>query len=185
MVTLAALWLPIVLSAVAVFVLSFLVWNVLPWHRSDYSGLAQEEQAREVLKDAAPGQYSIPHTADRGDFDKPEMQEKFKEGPVAFVTVFPRGLPNLPKSLVLWFLFNLAVGVMVAYVAGRTLAPGTEYLQVFRITCTVTWLAYGWAYVQEAIWFGRPWGVAIKYLFDALLYGLVTAGFFGWLWPAV
>ena len=89
------------------------------------------------------------------------------------------------KQFVLWFLFSVIVGVVCAYVAGRTLAPGTDYLQVFRVTGTVAWVAYGFAYVQEGIWFGRPWSFVFKQLFDALLYALVTAGAFGWLWPAM
>lgn len=183
MVTLVSLWLPIVLSAVGVFILSFLVWNVMPWHRRDFAGVPKEEQAREALRDLPPGQYNLPHVADRSELAKAEVQEKFREGPVAFLVVLPKGLPNLPKSLAIWFVFSLAVSTVTAYVAGRTLAPGADYLEVFRITGTVAWLAYAWSYVQEGVWFGRPWSFVGKMLFDGLLYALVTAGFFGWLWP--
>ena len=183
MITLAALWLPIVLSAVAVFFVSFVVWNFMPWHRNDYTGVPQEGRVRGLLKDLSPGQYNLPHVADRKDLGKPEVQAKFDEGPVAFLIVLRKGVPNLGKSLAVWFVFNLAVSVVAAYVAGRTLSAGVDYLEVFRITGTVAWVAYGWAYVQEGVWFGRPWSFVGKMLFDALLYGLVTAGFFGWLWP--
>lgn len=183
MVTLATLWLPIVLSAVGVFILSFLVWNVLPWHRNDFAAVPREEEARRALQGLDAGQYNLPHVADRADLAKAEVQEKFTEGPVAFLVVLPNGLPNLPKSLGLWFAFSLVVGVVAAYVAGRTLPAGAEYLEVFRITGTVAWVAYGWAYVQESVWFGRPWSFSFKMIWDALLYALVTAGVFGWLWP--
>lgn len=183
MVTLASLWLPIVLSAVGVFILSFLVWNFMPWHKSDFGQVPREEQAREALQGISPGQYNVPHVADRNDLAKAEVQEKFNEGPVAFLVVLPSRMPNLPKSLGLWFVFSVAVSGVAAYVAGQTLPAGNDYLEVFQITGTVAWVAYGWAYVQESIWFGRPWSFSLKMIWDALLYALVTAGVFGWLWP--
>jgi hypothetical protein len=183
MVSIASLWLPIVLSAVAVFILSSLVWMVLPWHKRDFSGLPDEPRAREALKDAAPGLYNIPHCAERADFQKPEHKKKLEEGPVALLTVVPRGEPAMGKSLVQWLVWTLVVGVVVAYLTSRTLDAGTHYLRVFQVAGTTAWIAYSWASVQEAIWFGKPWSFVTKQLFDGLLYALVTAGFFGWLWP--
>ena len=73
---------------------------------------------------------------------------------------------------------------VVAYVAGHTQPAGSVYLVVFRVTGTVAWAAYGLSHVSEAVWFARPWSGILKQLFDALLYGLVTAGAFDWLWPS-
>ncbi len=87
------------------------------------------------------------------------------------------------KKMVLSFVQNLTVAVLVAYMAGRTLSAGAEYLAVFRVAGTTAWLACGAAYISDAIWFGRTWKAIGKFQFDALLYGLVTAGIFGWLWP--
>ena len=50
MVTLASLWLPILLSAVAVFIASSLVHMVLKYHDSDYPGLPSEAQFRAGLR---------------------------------------------------------------------------------------------------------------------------------------
>ena len=42
MVSLADLWLPILLSAVLVFVASSLIHMVLGWHRHDFKGSSRE-----------------------------------------------------------------------------------------------------------------------------------------------
>ena len=187
MVPLGALWLPILVAAVLVFLVSAAVWMVLPHHRSDFAGLSNEEEVRSALAagDVSPGQYHIPYAGSREARQDPEMQKRFEEGPNAFLTVVSRGRPSMGKQFAGWFVFLLAVGVVCAYVAGQTLGPGAEYLEVFQITGTVAWAAYGFAYVQEAVWFGRPWGFVVKQILDALAYALVTAGAFGWLWPAM
>lgn len=183
MVSLASLWLPIVLSAVAVFILSSLVWMVLPWHKKDYRAVPNEPRAREALRDAAPGMYMIPYCSDRKEMQAPEHKKKLAEGPVAVLTVLPKGDPSMSRQLVLWFVWTLVVSFTAAYLASETLTAGVEYLKVFQIVGTTTWLAYSWATVLEGIWFGRPWRHVATHLFDGLLYALVTAGFFGWLWP--
>jgi hypothetical protein len=188
MVTIGSLWLPIVLSAVGVWIMSFIVWVLLPHHKRDYKQLPDEDAARAALapQSLAPGQYDIPHVTSMGEMKNPEIVQKFTDGPVGFLTVLPRRMPSMGKNMVLSFIFYLVVGVLVAYIASRILPPQPEYLKVFRMTGFTAWLAYGGvALAQDAIWFGRPWSAVIKNLFDALLYALVTAGFFGWLWPVV
>jgi len=183
MVSILSLWLPIVLSAVAVFFSSYLLWSLLPWHRSDFSKLPDEEAARAALRDVPPGAYTVPHTPDPKMLADPEHLKKWEEGPLGILTMMPKGPPRMGKTLGQWFVWTLLMAVFAAYVAGRTLGPGTAYLQVFRVVGTVTWLGYGTGLVQESIWFGRPWKLTVKQLVDALIYGLLTAGFFGWLWP--
>lgn len=183
MVTLAALWLPILVAAVLVFAASSAVWMVFPHHKNDFAGLADEEAVRDALADAEPGQYHVPHTPDREAYGSEEIQRKMEEGPVAMITLLD-GPPSRGRQLTQWFVYCAGVSLVAAYIAGRTLAPGAEYLEVFRVTGTVAWAAYGAGYVGDAIWFGRPWDFSVKMLADGLLYGLLTAGAFGWLWPA-
>lgn len=185
MVTFSELWLAILLSAALVWIGSAIVWMLLPHHRSDYKGLPNEEAARAVLGEQklTPGQYNIPHLAARDELQQPEGQRKFDEGPVGFLTVLPNGVPPMGKSMGLSFVYYLLIGIFIAYVASRTLSAGAEYLTVFRLTGTAAFLAYGFAVIPDAIWFGRPWSAVAKNLFDALLYALLTAGVFGWLWP--
>jgi hypothetical protein len=186
MVTIGALWLPILLSAIAVWVASALFWMVLPHHKSDFGKLPDEDAALQALNPQrlVPGQYSIPHATSPKDFQDPEIARKFEEGPVGFLTVVPSGAPAMGSKIMLSFVFYLLISTVVAYLASRTLDPGANYLAVFRVSGTVAWLAYGTATVPDAIWFGRPWSGIVKGLLDALAYALLTAGFFGWAWPA-
>ena len=114
----------------------------------------------------------------------PDTIAKFEEGPVGFMTVIPSGAPAMGQSLVLWFVYSVVVSLMVGYLTSRTVAPGADYLQVFRVAGTSACLAYAGAEPVRSIWWGRRWSVTLKQLVDGLIYGLVTAGAFGWLWPA-
>jgi hypothetical protein len=176
------LWLPILLSAVFVFVASSIVWMVLPWHRRDWIALPDEEKVRAALKGLSPGQYLVPW-CERSRMKDPDYQRKVQEGPIAFLIVRPAGKPGMGRQMGLWFAWTIVVSLLVAYVASRTLAPGTDYLEVFRIAGTVAWLTYAGATVTEAIWFGRSWRMVLGLQVDGLIYGLLTAGVFGWLWP--
>ena len=42
---------------------------------------------------------------------------------------------------------------------------------------------YAVALWQLSIWYGRSWRITIMYTLDGLIYALLTAGVFGWLWP--
>lgn len=183
MVSLAALWLPVVLSAIAVFILSSLVWMVFPWHRKDFQALPKEEAARAALRGTEPGLYTIPNAPDRAAMQDAGYKKKLAEGPVAFVVMLPNGDPAMSRTMVQWFLWSLVVSFTVAYVLSNTVPPGYGFLLPFQIGGTVAWLAYSWAYVQEGIWFGRPWPHVAKQLLDGLLYALATGAVFGWLWP--
>ena len=164
MVTIGSLWLAIILSAVIVWIASALVWMALPHHKSEFKGLPNEEAARGALtpQNLAPGQYNIPHVSSMKDVEKAEVRKKFEEGPACFITVVPRGVPAMGPRIVLSFVYFLVIGVMVAYVASRTLAPEADYLTVFRLTGTVAWLAYGTGIIPDAVWFGRPWSAVVK-----------------------
>jgi len=185
MVPITSLWLPIVLSAVFVFVASSIIHMVLTYHRSDYRKLPNEEIVREAMRkeSPAPGTYHFPHCGTMKEMGSPEMIEKFKQGPVGLVTIMPSGPPAMGKSLVTWFIYCLVVGFFVAYIAGRTLDVGTHYLAVFRVVGTVAFLSYSAARAADSIWMGVSWTTTLKHMFDGLVYGLLTAGVFGWLWP--
>jgi hypothetical protein len=184
MVPLAALWLPIVLSAVIVFVASSIMHMLLPYHRADYQRLPDEDKVLPVLRAAGlkRGLYVFPFCTHK-EMKSPAMVEKYKQGPVGMMTVFPSGPPAMPKFLGMWFVYCLIVGFFVAYLTGRTVVPGANYLVVFRVAGTAGFLAYGLGHISDGIWKGQTWSFAIKEVIDGLVYGLLTAGTFGWLWP--
>jgi hypothetical protein len=182
-VQLVSLWLPILLSAISVFIASSLVWTVVQWHNGDWHKLPDEEAARQALTGVPPGEYNIPHAADGKARRSPEWQQKYKEGPAAMLTVLPHGSMAMGKQFVQWILYCLAISLLVGYVAAATLPAGTAYLNVFQVTATTAWLAYSGSAAMGAIWFGHGWGRTVKEIIDGLVYALLTAGFFGWLWP--
>ena len=185
MVNVTELWLPIVLSAVVVFIVSSIMHMVLKYHKSDYKKLPNEESVQEALRKpgVTPGTYFFPYCGEMKELKTPEVIERFKKGPVGLMTVLPSGPPAMSKALVQWFVYCLAISFFVAYLTGRTVSAGAEYLAVFRVAGTVGFLGYAAAHATDSIWKGQPWSTTLKHMFDGLVYGLFTAGVFGWLWP--
>jgi hypothetical protein len=180
------LWLPILLSSVIVFVVSSAIHMLSPWHKSDYPKLANEDRVMDAMRPLAipPGDYMVPRPSGREEMRSPEFADKLKKGPVVILTVLPNGPGPMGKSLLLWFLYAAVVGVFAAYVAGRALPPGAEYLRVFQFAGVTAFVGYTVALWQMSIWYRRAWGTTIKATVDGLVYALLTAGVFGWLWPS-
>ncbi len=185
MTGLSALWLPILLSSVIVFVVSSAIHTATPWHKSDYPKVPNEAKVMDALRPLAipPGDYMIPRPASTQEMRSPEFAEKMKKGPVLMLTVMPNGPTAMRKNLVFWLLYSAVVGVFAAYVAGRALPPGAEYLRVFRFAGVTAFVGYSVALWQMSIWYRRAWSTTIKATVDGLIYALLTAGTFGWLWP--
>lgn len=185
MVPLMALWLPILLAAVLVFVASSVIHMLLGYHGGDFAKLPEEDRVMEALRGAgvAPGEYVMPYAGSMKAMADPAFVEKQKRGPVAMLTVLPSGPPSMVRSLGLWFAYSVVVGIFAAYVAGRALGPDAEYMAVFRLAGTVAFVGYTLALWQGPVWFGRKWSTTLKNTFDGLVYALLTAGAFGWLWP--
>ena len=185
MTPLHALWLPILLSAVLVFVVSSLIHMVLPWHKGDYPAMPNEAGFLDAVRplNIPPGEYMVPRASGIKDMKSPEFQEKLNRGPVLMATVFPNGPASMSRSLALWFVYALVIGVFAAYVAGRALPRGAPYLAVFRFAGVTAFSGYALALWQMSIWYRRAWSLTIKATVAGLIYGLLTAGMLGWLWP--
>ena len=185
-VTIIDLWLPILLSSVFAWIASSVIHIVVKYHNSDYQQLSNEDEVAAAIRSGSPakGVHSIPFCLDMKEMGSPDMQKKFNDGPVSFVTIFDSGMPNMPKLISQQILYFLVGSMFIAYVAGLALPRGADYLEVFRFVSATGFLAFGWAVVPFAIWYGHKWSTTAKYLLDALIYGLLTAGAFAWLWPA-
>ncbi len=185
MVPLTALWMPILLSSVIVFVVSSAIHMLLPWHKNDYAKLPREDDVMAALRPFAlpPGDYMVPRPASRQDMNSTAFAEKVKQGPVMVVTVMPNGPMSVGRNLLLWFVYLIVVGIFAGYIAGRALPVGAHYLQAFRFVGAAAFIGYSLALWQLSIWFHRAWSTTIKGTVDGLLYALLTAGTFGWLWP--
>jgi hypothetical protein len=185
MVPLTALWLPILLSAAIVFVASSVIHMASPWHRSDYPRVPNEEGLRAALRPLAipPGDYMVPRPTSREELRDPKFIEKVNQGPNLVLTVLPNGPWSMGRNLGLWFLYTAVVSLFAAYIASRALPPGAEYLHVFRFVGATAFLGYAAALWQMSIWYRRAWSTTVKATVDGLIYALLTAGVFGWLWP--
>lgn len=183
--TLLTLWLPILLSAGLVFIVSSILHMVLPTHKSDYAKLPQEDALLADMRSRGlrPGNYAFPRLESAADMKKPEMLEKYQQGPVGFLQVLPEGPPAMGKALAFWFLYSLVVGVFVAYLTSHTVAPGSEYWTVFRVAGTAAFLVYALGEPTNSIWRGMNWSTSFKNVLDGLIYSLVVAGSFAGFWP--
>lgn len=186
MTSLVALWLPILLSAVVVFVVSSVLHMVVQHHTSDYRQLPDETKVLDALRclGVAPGQYMFPCAKSMKEFGSPEMKAKFERGPVGTLIVRPSGCMGMGKPLGQWFVFCVVVGVFTAYITGLGNAPGAAAMHVFRTAGAVAVLGYAFSSVTDSIWKGISWGTTARFVFDGLVYGLATGGLFAALWPA-
>ena len=184
MIGLSSLWLPILASSAIVFVVSSVIHMAPLWHKNDYPKMPSEDKLMDAVRPLGipPGDYMVPRPS-RTEMRSPEFAERIKRGPVMVVTVMPNAMPSMGRNLVLWFVYCAVVGFFAAYVAGRALPPGTEYLRVFQLVGATAFIGYSVALWQMSIWYSRSWSMTIKATVDGLIYGLLTAGTFGWLWP--
>jgi len=185
MTGLTALWLPILVSAILVFFASSLVHMLLPWHKTDYGKMPNEDAVRDALRPFAipPGDYMLPRPSGPDDMKSAAIKEKVKAGPVMVVTVMPNGMMSMARNLGLWFVYCLAVSVCAAYIAGRALPAGVPYSRVFRLAGATAFIGYSMALWQMTIWYRRSVTMSLKATFDGLIFAAVTCAVFGWLWP--
>lgn len=185
MVSLTSLWLPILLSAVAVFLVSSVVHMALGYHKADFDPMPAEDDVMRALTpfNLPPGQYMFPAPSGMASMKDPAFIEKKNRGPNGVLRVYPNGMPGMGGPLGKWFVYSLVISLFAAYLASRFVpmdAPGSE---IFRLVTTVAFLAYGMAHVSDSVWWGVKWDVTMRNLFDALLYGAATGAVFMWMWP--
>ncbi len=185
MTFLLELWLPILVSAVVVFVLSSIIHMALPVHKGDYGRMPAEEAVLDAMRAAGVprGTYAFPACTSMKQMAEPETMARFARGPVGFLTVLPNGPHAIGKSLLQWFLLSVAVSVLSAYAAHHALPAGAAASAVLRIAGTVAIAGYALGSVQDSIWKGVPWRITAKFVVDGIVYGLATGATFAWMWP--
>ncbi len=186
MISLFSLWLPIVLSAVFVFIVSSFIHMLLPYHRSDFAKIPREKDVMEALRpfDIPPGDYMMPCAGGPKEMKSPEFLEALKKGPAGVFTIMPGGSTSMAGNLIQWFLYLIVVSIFAAYIASRAVGAGAPYLAVFRFAGCTAFIGYTLALWQNSIWYKRKWSSTMKSTLDGLIYSLIAAGTFGWLWPA-
>jgi hypothetical protein len=183
MTFLGQLWLPILLSAVAVFLLSAASHMVLPWRKKEWGRFGGQDRLQEALQGIQPGQYSFPAAPSPKEQMGGEWMARWTKGPSGWLTIAPPGPIGMGRNLALSFLSFLGVALLVGYVASLSLGPASPTLTVVRVVSTVGVLAYGVSPIFESIWYHRPWRAYASDLLDAFLFAFAMAGIFGWLWP--
>ncbi|HET8797089.1 MAG TPA: hypothetical protein VFO89_05365 [Thermoanaerobaculia bacterium] len=185
MTPLTALWLPILLSAVIAFIASSIIHMFLGYHAGDYPAVPDEQKFRDAVGPLGipPGDYMVPRASTTAEMRTPEFDQKMKDGPVVVMTIIPPGPMAMGRSLALWFVYQIIISLFAGYIASRALGTGADYLDVFRFAGTTAFLGYAAALWQMTIWYRRSLGTTIRSTIDGLIYALLTAGVFGWLWP--
>ena len=185
MISVTALLVPALLSAVLVFAVSSIIHMATKWHAGDFQRLPNEDSVLAALRpfNIAPGQYVAPRPASMKDMGTPEFQAKVKLGPSVMLSVMPTGQSGMGKQLALWFVYSFVVALFAGYITGKALQPGAAYIVVFKFVAAIAFAANSIALWQMSIWYRRSWITTGKATVDGLIYACLTAGTFGWLWP--
>jgi hypothetical protein len=180
--SLLALWIPILLSGIALFFASWIAWMFLPHHKTEWKGLANEDVTLKALKDLAiaPGQYMFPHAKTPAECKSEAFKAKVQAGPNGTLTVWS-GPPSMGTNMLCTVLFFVVANFVIAYLAGQVLPPGTDKMKLFQFVGTAGILTYGTANILNGIWFGRK---MVADIIDGIAYGLITGAIFAALWPA-
>jgi len=184
-VSIAELWLVILLAGVLCWVASALIHMLIKYHNADYKELSNEQEVSAALgaQSPAPALYTLPYCSDMKAMGDADMQKKFNDGPVAMIAVMPNGMPPMGKLLLQQILFFVFGSLLIGYLMTLSITSGADYMLVFRQVFVAAFLTYGWAQIPYSIWMGQPWSNCIRYIIDAVIYASVTAGVFAWLWP--
>ena len=180
-----SLWLPVLVSAVLVWIVSAIMHMVMPHHKSDFSQLPNEDGVADALRKLSlpPGQYLLPYMTDAKQCKDPAFVKRLEAGPQAMIRIRPNGVPKMGPNLLAYFVYCFVVSFITGYVARHTLGLASSMHTVFRLTGTVAISAYTLANFPESIWMWRPWSATWKNVADAVVYGLLTAASFALLWP--
>lgn len=182
----SALWLPVLVSAVANFIVSSLIHMVTSWHKGDYARLGDEDGVMQALRPFGlkPGDYMVPRPSSMDEMRAPAYLEKVAKGPKVVMTVLPPGAQSMTSNLVGWFVYLVVVAALVGVLDAITLEPRAHHYDIFHRTALAAFLGYAAALWQMTIWYNRSIGTTVRSTIDGLIYALITAGAFSYFWPS-
>ena len=186
MIDVTVLWLPVLVSAVLVFLASSVIHMATPWHKGDYRKLGNEDGVMQALRpfDIAPGDYMVPRPSGMDEMKSPAFLEKVEKGPKVIMTVLPSGPMTMTRNLAAWFAYLVAVAAIVGGLAAIVFRRGADGHDVFHVTLIASFLGYAAALWQMTVWYNRSVGTTLKSTIDGLIYAAITAGTYAYFWPA-
>lgn len=179
-------WLPILLSAAAVWIVSTIFGMPFLHHKNDWIGLppVDEDSFMEFLRKSGtrPGNYLFPDFRTREAMESEKVKKALEEGPVGHLSIWQPPL-TMGGKLAGAFVVHLVVSTLIAYLASIVLPTTAESARVFRVVGTAGILAYCFSFIPNAIWFGAYKRTILASIIDGVVYGLITATIFAWRWP--
>ncbi len=181
---LTELWLPIVVSAAIVWIASAINWTAMPHRKAEWSDLPDEEAFLSLLKQGGfkPSNYMFPCC--KNQHEKGSDTKKPADGPMGFLSIWPQRR-SMGACMIGSFVLDVVIGVFVAYIAWLALQPGAEYMKVFQVVGALAFMAHTFATLGGGIWFGMSLKSMAYTVIEGLVYALLTAGAFAWLWPNI
>ena len=178
------LWLPILLSAAAVWIVSAIAWMALPHHKNDFIGLPDEDAFMDYIRKSGikPGNYVFPDFRNREAMKSEKMCKVIKEGPIGHLSVWQPPI-TMGGKMVATFIVYLVVSTLIAYLASVALPKTAEFAKVFQVVGTAGILAYSFSFIPNAIWFGAYKQTIVASIIDGIVFGAITGAIFAWRWP--
>lgn len=180
------LWLPILASAVAVWIASALAWMAIGHHKNDQKRLppAAEDAMTALIKSTpiTPGVYAFPHQTDCSKMSAEEKKRIMSgEMPMGMLRVW--GKMSMASPMIMTFIVNLVIGVVIAFLCLGVMGKGTEFKVVLHTAGLAAILAHTGASVCNDIWFQESRRAMATKLIDGVVYGVIVGLVFAWLWP--
>ncbi|MBX3378996.1 MAG: hypothetical protein KF805_02790 [Phycisphaeraceae bacterium] len=184
---LTSLWLPILLSGVAVWFISMIFGMALPHHKQDWIGLptpADEDRFMDYLRHSGikPGNYLFPDFRTTAQLKSAKVERALADGPVGHLSVWKPPVTMGGKLLGL-FIVYLVVSTLIAYLTRVALPGPAPFARVFQFAAVAGILAYSFSFIPNALWFGAYKRTIVASIFDGIVCGLATGAIFAWRWP--
>ena len=186
---LSHLWIPILVSAAAVWIASALAWMIVGHHKNDNPALPNEQEVIDTIKgwNLPPGEYMFPDFRRCKGMTKEQKQamyENMQKSPMGILRVW--GKISMGGNMLWTFVVCLVVSTLIAYLGWSALPhAGSSFAHTFQVLGTAGILAYCFASFPGDIWFQRSRRAMTTNFIDGVVFGLITGAVFAWLWPTL